>query len=850
MSAIGDLILKIVADLDGFQTTVVKEAEKTGDKAGASLGKRLGSAAKSALGIGLKAGAAVAAAAFGIATKGALELENAVADFQSATGASAEESKAAGKVINRVAGEERTSLEAVTAAAISIRQNLGATGPEADKLLAKFVRFARVTKQEPVAAVAAFDDILDAWGITADHSGEIMDKLVVSNQKYGGSIAANQTALAALAPAMKAANLTIDDGIGLLNLFATSGVDAALAPVALQKALSKVKSPAELQRLIDDIIATEDPFLRAQKAADLFGTKAGAKLANVLRPGIGSLQDFQVATEDVAGATDKAAAVLDHTWSGRVQKAISEATAKLREFGTSAGPALTGLAALSTLIAPALGPLLSKGLGGAWKFAAKSALVRGLAVKAGSIAATAYLSALLTGDAVGDALSAGWTKAGKSRLVASASDKAGTLMGSRLGKAASVAFAAVAVVEVINTYNDIKASLDQQGADIGKSVGEQTRKATLAELQASRAAIQKGLEDLVKMKSVDLGLFSNDQIANLQAQGKLIDAAISATMTDADRATVTAAQHIDVATNAIGKSITAIGPDTHDLTRNVDKMQTSLAGNFLTIGTDATSMKRQVTTAMSLIATAAHNLGQKLLSEATLIINGYYDPIIAADDLRVQKDEVNANRIALADAKVVLSKTKAGTEERRQAQLTVDQSQLTLDQSLANLDQTRANLLATGQLSAKEQKTWLTELQTKYKTATGDAKKKIGDLITKIKELQAIKSVAISVAVGGLKTGTHVGGGGPQEFADGGVVQGPIGQPQWAIVHGGEKILTVPEARASMPRATSLASASAASAGGDTNITVALPVTARPSPFETADALRRLNDFGVLTVPR
>jgi hypothetical protein len=52
-----------------------------------------------------------------------------------------------------------------------------------------------------------------------------------------------------------------------------------------------VKSPEELQRLIDDISNTADPFLRAQKAADLFGQKAGPKLANALAGK--TLKDFR-----------------------------------------------------------------------------------------------------------------------------------------------------------------------------------------------------------------------------------------------------------------------------------------------------------------------------------------------------------------------------------------------------------------------------------------------------------------------------------------------------------------------------------------------------------------------------
>ena len=87
-------------------------------------------------------------------------------------------------------------------------------------------------------------------------------------------------------------------------MFAVAGVDAAAAPAALTKALKKVKSPAELQTLIDQISATEDPFKRAQLASDLFGAKAGPKLAQALAQG--TIGDFKVSLDEAAGATTTA----------------------------------------------------------------------------------------------------------------------------------------------------------------------------------------------------------------------------------------------------------------------------------------------------------------------------------------------------------------------------------------------------------------------------------------------------------------------------------------------------------------------------------------------------------------
>lgn len=474
---IGDLFLRVLADDAGFQADLVKEAEKAGDAAGKTLGQRMGA--------GIKANGAeiigtTLAAGFGLATKGLLELEQVTADFAAATGASADEADRAGKAINAMAGRNLQPVTEIGEALTKVNTDLGLSGEEAERTTERFLRFARATKQNAATAVLAFDDILDAWGLTAADAGDIMDKLVVSSQEYGGSISDNQRALAELAPALRAANLTVDDGVGLLNLFAASGVDSGVAVTGMTKALTKVKSPEELKLLIADIIATEDPFLRAEKAADLFGVRAGAKLANVLKPGIGGLEDFAVSTDEAAGATEDAAAVLDSTWGARFQLLMKGATSAITGFGANFGPALTGMASLASLGASLGGGRLvgaiGGGLAGVWRKVAATPIVAKAIAFAGGKAATLYLASLIAGDAIGGALTNAWAKVAASGPVSAATAKAGTFLGTTVGKAFSVAFAAAATIGIVLALKEI-----------GTGAKEEFDKALFGEDRAARA---------------------------------------------------------------------------------------------------------------------------------------------------------------------------------------------------------------------------------------------------------------------------------------------------------------------------------------------------------------------------
>jgi hypothetical protein len=192
---IGRADYELRAKLDQLKkdlATAEGEIAKSGTRAETDFTKRSSKWGPTiALGVktGVKVVAAGATAMFAVALKGAADLQQVQNDYQAETGASAEEAKRAGQVINKIAGENQQSLESVSAAAVAVHNDLGLVGDQADKVLASMTQFARVTKQEPVAAVKAFDDILDAWNLTAADSQKIMDTLVLSHQKYGGSVA-------------------------------------------------------------------------------------------------------------------------------------------------------------------------------------------------------------------------------------------------------------------------------------------------------------------------------------------------------------------------------------------------------------------------------------------------------------------------------------------------------------------------------------------------------------------------------------------------------------------------------------------------------------------------------------
>lgn len=821
---IGDLFMKILANDAGFQADLVAKATKAGDAAGASLGQSMGAAIKSH---GMKIIGTALSAGLGLATKGMLDLQNVTADFRAETGATADEADRAEKAINAMSGRNIQPITEIGAALTKVHTDMGVIGDEAVSLTQQFLTFGRATKQETSSAVKAFDDILDAWGLTADHSADIMDKLTLSHQRYGGSIVEDQAALAAMAPQLKALNLDIDDGIGLLNLFATSGLDASAGQKALNAAITKLPKGETLTAFIARLSTIEDDGLRAQTAISVFGAKAGAGLANAIKPGVDSLDAFKVSTNDAAGATEEAAKVLDSTWGAKFQLQINKAKASIIDFGSSFGPAVTGMASLAVLVESLGGghlvSILSKGLGKVWTKVGGSALVTKAVAFASGKAATVYLAGLIAGDAIGEALSKAWTKVASSSVVQSAGSAAGKVMGSTLGKALSIAFAAAAVVEVWDTYNRIKGELAAQGAALGTQVGDQISTGTLESLQQSRAAVLQGLNDLAGIN--DFGLVTGDTRKLLEQQFNDLSAAI------------------ERQTSRAGKAADDLGGGLAPAKVALTAMATTGETSFTRVSSAAARARIEIGINASRIATAVHTLTTKLVAEAQALISGYYDPIIAQDDLRVAKDEVTSNKLALAAAKVALAKTKAGSDERKAAQQTVDQSKLALDQSMSNLDQTRLTLLSTGDLSKKDQKEWLTELQKKYKTATGDARTQIGLLIAKIKELQAVPSTAVAITVGPPKKPVSGSNANPEARAGGGPVL--AGHPYLVNENTPNSEWFVPEVSGFIaPRLADVGVPAAAAAGGGPSITIHNPVP-HAADDDIGRMMRRLAALGI-----
>lgn len=850
---IADAAIAIATDLKAYDAGI-QEAEKSGKSASARIRDAFVKDFGSAGGAAKTLGKALLAAAGGLALKGLKDLDDAVQEFTANTGASAEEAQKARKAINEMSARNIQPVKEIGAALGKVHTDLGLAGDAAAKTTEDFLKFARVTKNDAASEVAAFDDILDSFGLTADHIPTIMDKLIASSQKYGGVIAEDEAALAAMAPQLKAFNLGIDDGIALLNLFKVSGLDAASIPRALTAALANMPPNTSLPSIIAELSSIEDDGQRAHRAMEIFGTKAGPLLANAIRPGIDSLDEFGMKTDEVAGKTTKAADALDKTWGAKAQLILKALTTKLVDTADAVGPLLGAVASVATII-NGFGwtEAISKGL----KKALLSKPVLAIFGVAGAVAGAVYEEAWLRTAIFLDAIKAALARVAASPAIVAAGSKMGGALGIGM-KAGLVLAAATLWVEVVNTYNDQKAQIAAQTNEIGANVAHQIAQGSLEELEQSRAALRTGLQQLYNVP--DFGLLTGDAKRDLERQLYAVELAIS-------KAAATSPAAIAAATGPTRSAARALAAEFDPIPKAATAARFTVADSMYLIVQDVAAMPEKIRQAASdaadaiygpIIAQANLAKAERDLAEAAAIAGGKKSIDQQQRDQEVaqlQLDIINQKKIA-SDKTVSKEKRAAANQQVIDDQLKIAELKQQGDQEVqdakdrvSELNQQKIQLLAElagygDQAAADALRTWADSLlATKNLTAAQQIElNKLLQALDLVKYHAQLMNHELNASKG-MSVGAS-GSRGIIGFAQGGDPS-PL-SPSWVGELGRE--LFVPKVPGTIirhdlsERINSLLS----SGGGGNVYQVMLPAKADVDPFGVADELRRVSEMGLL----
>jgi hypothetical protein len=355
VSAIADLFGRLLLDDTGFEADVVKSASKAGDAASKTMSGRISSGFKTWGAAGVKIAAGAIATGLGIATAQGLELNGVLNDLQAETGAVGDDWEGMQKVVRRENGRTTESLDGISAAVKSMRQDLGLTGDEIGKYSDRIFDAGLATKTSGALIAGAVDDIGDSYNVSIDTSLAAIDRLIVGQEKWGGNLQERISALPGFARAILGLGGTIDDAIALENVAVQKGLDMGDVQKALNAAVGKFKLPKDLKTLLGAPATSKTPLKTVkadlQKIEDelkkFLPPTAYGQFIKEIKTGKTPLEQLRIAqrlyAEEVAKfRADPIQAYLDILTA--IPDAQARTTRAIELFGPKAGPIWATLA--------------------------------------------------------------------------------------------------------------------------------------------------------------------------------------------------------------------------------------------------------------------------------------------------------------------------------------------------------------------------------------------------------------------------------------------------------------------------------------------------------------------------
>jgi len=283
--------------LNRAQAELDKLASKT-----TSMSAKLSGAAKVA-GAGILVGAgAVAAGLFEIGSS----FDEAFDNIRIGTGATGPALEGLQNDMKAVAGAVPTSFGDAGKAITVFSQKLGLTGAPLQTLSSQVLELSRMTGTDLGGNLTAVTDVFNNFGVgAADQSGKL-DLLFRASQASGVSVSELAGTMSGAGVVLREVGLSFDQSAGFLATLAKAGVDAGDVMPALSKSLATAaKQGKDASTVFTDtfnaIKGAPDDVAGAGVALDVFGAKAGPKLAALIREGKLSYEEMTAA---IAGGGD------------------------------------------------------------------------------------------------------------------------------------------------------------------------------------------------------------------------------------------------------------------------------------------------------------------------------------------------------------------------------------------------------------------------------------------------------------------------------------------------------------------------------------------------------------------
>lgn len=249
MANIGDLLLRVLADMAGFETDVITGAEKAGDKAGAAAGQKLSKGLVSKTTAAFTAAGAAGGALFAGAIGGAANFEDQLRTINTVAHLTDEELDGVGKSILDLSKETGKSTDDLTAGFYDL-VSAGVPANDAIAVLKDSAVLATGALGTTAETVDLLTSAINAYGLEARDSAKIAD--IFAQAVADGKVTAAElgTSIANIAPIAAQAGVKLEEVAAGYAVLTAKGVPAAQAATQMRAAISALLTPnAQLNEL-------------------------------------------------------------------------------------------------------------------------------------------------------------------------------------------------------------------------------------------------------------------------------------------------------------------------------------------------------------------------------------------------------------------------------------------------------------------------------------------------------------------------------------------------------------------------------------------------------------------------
>lgn len=178
-----------------------------------------------------------------------------------------------------------------------VNTRFGFTGKQLEDTTTQFLKFADITGTDAKKAVELVSKAMNNAGISSDKYSDILDDLAKASQSSGISVDKLAENLTKFGAPMRELGFDTKESIAIFSQWEKAGVNTETAFKGMQKAVGEwakdgKDAKAEFQAVLDTIAAAPDVTSATQKAIEVFGTKAGAELADAIKTGRFEYSDF------------------------------------------------------------------------------------------------------------------------------------------------------------------------------------------------------------------------------------------------------------------------------------------------------------------------------------------------------------------------------------------------------------------------------------------------------------------------------------------------------------------------------------------------------------------------------